>query len=38
MLRPTDKLALVDNLLRACRNGYPLPIKVVRLLAHVIER
>jgi hypothetical protein len=37
-LAPHEETALVDNLLRACRNGYPLPIKVVRVLAHVIAR
>ncbi|KKA24370.1 hypothetical protein T310_1555 [Rasamsonia emersonii CBS 393.64] len=37
-LTPQEEKALVDYLLRACKNGYPLPIKYVRPLAHVIAR
>lgn len=33
-----EEKALVDYLLQACRNGYPLPVKFVRHLAHVIAR
>jgi hypothetical protein len=37
-LTPQEEKGLVDYLLRAYRNGYPLPVKAVRALAHVIAR
>jgi hypothetical protein len=35
---PQEEKALVEYLLQACRNGYPLPVKAVRTLAYVIAR
>ena len=37
-LTPQEEKALVEYLLQACRNGYPLPVKAVRTLAYVIAR
>jgi hypothetical protein len=37
-LAPQEEKALVDYLRQGCNNGYPLPIKFVGALAHVIAR